>query len=62
MLSRNRFDAEKGCQQQQDDQQRITWREFLLLCGAMYRQILPGVLLLSGAIILAIMVLLLIAD
>lgn len=49
-------------QQPQDDQRRITWREFLILCGVMYRQILPGVLLLSGAIILVIIVLLFIAG
>ncbi|HBK86597.1 MAG TPA: hypothetical protein DDZ53_11260 [Firmicutes bacterium] len=41
----------------EDEQRRITWREFLLLCGAMYRQVLPGMLLLAGAIVLAIMLL-----
>lgn len=41
-----------------DEQRRITWREFLLLCGTMYRQVLPGMLLLAGAIVLAIVLLL----
>lgn len=42
----------------QVDQQRITWREFLLLCGTMYRQVLPGMLLLVGVILLLIIFLL----
>lgn len=48
--------------EQQDDQRRITWREFLLICGQMYRQVLPGMLLLAGVILLLIILLLYIAG
>jgi hypothetical protein len=43
--------------EQLDDQRRITWREFLLICGAMYRQVLPGTLVLAGAMLLLIILL-----
>lgn len=46
----------------QDDQRRISWREFLLICGAMYRQVLPSMLLLAGVLVLAIIVLLILAG
>jgi hypothetical protein len=40
-----------------DDYRRITWREFIQLCLAMYRQVMPGVLVLSGLLV-AVMLLL----
>lgn len=53
--------SESDCRQQ-DDQRSITWREFLLICGQMYRQVLPGMLLLAGVILLLIILLLYISG
>ncbi|NLW17579.1 MAG: hypothetical protein GX033_08075 [Firmicutes bacterium] len=43
--------------EQLDDRRRITWREFLLICATMYRQILPGTLVLAAAMLLLIILL-----
>lgn len=43
------------------DQQRISWKEFCLLCLTMYRQILPGVLIVSGILMSLILLLILLA-
>lgn len=61
MGQQNRGKPEPDCRQQ-DDQRSITWREFLIICGQMYRQVLPGMLLLAGVILLLITMLLYISG
>lgn len=41
-----------------DEERRISWREFLIICGAIYKQVLPGMFLLAGVILVAIALLL----
>jgi hypothetical protein len=44
--------------EQVDADQRINWREFCLLCMAMYREVLPKLALTAGLLLLLLLILL----
>lgn len=57
MRRRNMDLPESEDRERLDDRRRLTWRDFLLICGTMYRQVLPGTLVLAGVMLLVVIVL-----
>lgn len=57
MRRRNMDLPESEDRERLDDRRRITWRGFLLICGTMYLQVLPGTLVLAGVMLLVVIVL-----